>query len=409
MSAPASGRVTVREVLGVREFRALLGSSALSFVGDQVARIAVALLVFGRTGSSFAAAATYACSYLTWLIGGPVLATLADRLPRRRLMIVCDLLRAALVATLVLPHVPLLLVFGVLLLVGVLSPPYDAAKSAVLPEVLTGDQYVVGSALQGTVFQAGNVAGFLVGGAVVAVTSIRGALLIDAVSFLLSAVLLTAVRERPLPERLAASLLSDTRAGVLLVVRDRELRRLLAYGLLGALVMVAPEGLAVPVAVELGGGPLTAGLLTAAVPAGFLLGSLLVLRLPPARRLALLPRLVVVSAVALLLTPALPGTTAVTGLWVVCGTGSALGVIANAAYMQTVPRALRGRAYGVADTSLMAAQGVVLLVLGGLAEVLDPAVAVAVAGAGALLGLLPLVVPAQAPHARVRPSAEFGR
>lgn len=410
MPAPAPGRVTAREVLGVPEFRALLGSSALSLAGDQVARIAVAVLVYQRTGSSFAVAATVACSYLTWLIGGPLLSTLADRLPRRRLMVVCDLLRAVLVALLVLPHVPLGVVFAVLVVVGVLSPPFDAAKSAVLPEVLTGDRYVVGNALQSTVFQAAQVAGFLAGGAVVAASSVRGALAIDAVTYVVSAALLAGwVRERPLGEGPRGSLLSDTAAGVQLIAHRPELRRLLAFGLLGALVMIAPEGLAVPVAHDLGGGARTAGLLTAAVPAGFLIGSFLVLRVPSARRLALLPGLVVISGVALLLTPVLPSTAAVTALWVVCGVGAALGIVANAAYMQAVPRELRGRAFGVAATALMAGQGVLLLALGGLAEGIDPSVVVALAGAGALLGVLPLAVRAQAPRTGVQAVFEGGR
>ena len=86
-----------------REFRALLAADGLSVVGDQVARIAVALLVLERSGSAFAASATYACSYLTWLVGGPFLTAVADRYPRRRVMVVCDLLRMALIASLAVP------------------------------------------------------------------------------------------------------------------------------------------------------------------------------------------------------------------------------------------------------------------------------------------------------------------
>lgn len=408
MSVVPEERASVRTALGVREFQALLASSALSMAGDQVARIAIALLVYRRSGSAFAAAATYACSYLTWLFGGPVLTALADRLPRRRLMVVCDLARAALVCVLLVPRVPLWVVFVVLVLVGLLSPPYDAAKSAVLPDVLPGDLYVVGNALQNTVYQAANVAGFLLGGAVVAATSVHGALAIDAASFVLSAALLAAVTERPLPQRQPGSLVADAVEGFRLVAREPTLRRLLAYGLLGAVVMVTPEGLAVPVARQLGGGPLAAGVLTAAVPAGFLLGSVLLLRVPPPRRTALLPWLLVLAAGALLVTPTLSGLTAVATLWAVAGAGSALSIVANAAYMQAVPPELRGRAYGVADTLLMALQGVVLLVVGALASRLDPLAAVALAGAGTLTGLTlllwrPWAASARSPAAQAQP------
>ncbi len=391
VSGPRPGRVTAREVLAVREFRALLASSALSVTGDQVSRIAVALLVFARTSSSLAAAATYACSYLSWLVGGPFLSTLADRLPRRRLMVACDLLRAALVAALVLPGVPLALLFVVLVVVGLLSPPFDAAKSAVLPEVLDGDRYVVGSALQNAVFQGAQVAGFLVGGVLVALTSARGALAVDAASFVLSAVVLAVgVRERPLPERPAQTLMADTRAGIGLVTGDAVLRRMLAYGLLAALVAITPEGLAVPVADQLGGGAVLAGVLTAAVPAGFVLGSVGLLRVEVARRPALLPRLALLGGAALALSAVVPVGAVVVVLWLLAGAGSALGLVANAAFMQAVPTELRGRAFGVASTVLMAEQGLLLLLLGGLGEVVTPLLAVAIGGATAVLLLLPL-------------------
>ncbi len=378
----------MREVLAVGEFRAVLASVGFSVVGDQIARIAVALLVYGETRSTFAASATYACSYLTWLVAGPLLSAVADRQPKRRLMVTCDLLRAGLVAVLVVPGLPLPAVFAVLVLVGVLAPPFDAAKSALLPDVLEGDRYVAGSAVVNAVVQAAQVLGFLLGGVVVAAASVRGALALDALSFLLSAALLTAgVRERsPVPAE-RRSLLRDTREGVTLVSRSPVLRRLLGFGALGMVATIVPEGLAVPVAERVGGGEVTAGVLTAALPAGFLVGSFLVLRVPPVRRGRLLVPLTVLTCVPLLLTPFAGSGTAVGLLWAVAGVGSALQLVANADYMTSTPRAARARAFGVAVTALMALQGGALLLGGAAAELVDPRSAVAGAAALALLAL----------------------
>src|SRR3954447_25540310 len=111
--AAVSPRVTVGDVLANPEFRAMYVAQALSVVGDQLARIAVALLVFSRTHSAFLTALTYAVTYLPWLIGGPVLAVYADRLSRKRMMIVCDAVRALLILAVAIPHVPI----GIALLV----------------------------------------------------------------------------------------------------------------------------------------------------------------------------------------------------------------------------------------------------------------------------------------------------
>lgn len=378
-------------MLGLPEFRAVLASAGLSVLGDQVTRIAVALLVYERTGSAFASSATYACSYLTWLVGGPVLSALADRHRRRRLMIVCDLLRMVLVALLVLPDVPLAAVFGVLVLVGLLAPPFDAAKGALLPELLDGDQYVTGNAVIGFVAQAGQVVGFLVGGLLVAAAGARGALALDAATFLASAVALALfVRERPAPRGEGGSLIRDIRQGVGLVAGSPVLLRMLGFGLLGSVVMVAPEGLAVPVAYQVGGGAATSGVLSAAVPAGFLLGSFLVLRLDPDRRIELLPALVGLACVPLLLTPLAGSGGLVAALWLLSGLGNAGQLVANASYMIAAPAEARGRAFGLAVTALMALQGLVLLAVGALSNVVDPRSAVA-ASALATLVLLPLV------------------
>jgi MFS family permease len=386
--------VTYRAVLRVREFRALLIADGLSTLGDQVARIAVALLVLERSGSAFAAAATYACSYLTWLVGGPLLSALPDRYPRRRLMIICDLARMVLVACLAIPGVSLWLVFAVLTVVGLLSPPAEAARSALLADILEGEEYVVANALGNAVGQAGQVGGFVAGGALVAALGVQAALLLDAGTFAVSALLLmVAVRER-LVDRTGSSdhgsALQEAAAGFRLVAGSSRLRALLGWALLSAGSGIAAEGLAVSISDQHGGGALWAGVLTAAVPAGFLLGSWLLLRVRSDRRERLFPALVALNCVPLLATPLVEDLRLITALWVLAGCGGALQIVANSAYVQAVPPHLRGRAFGVAGTTMMVLQGVVLLAAGALAEATGPRVPIAVFAAVCLL-LVPLL------------------
>ncbi|HWG93132.1 MAG TPA: MFS transporter [Mycobacteriales bacterium] len=411
-SAPAP-RVRYRDVLADREYRSLFAADGLSVVGDQVTRIAVALLVLERTGSALAASATYAASYLSWLLGGPVLSSLADRLPRRRVLLACDLARAGLVALLAVPGLPLPLLFLLLTVVGLLAPPFDAARSALLADVLDGERYVVGSALSSGVANVGQLLGFLAGGALVALLGTSGALLVDAGTFLLSAALVAAgVRARPAPrgEEPLGRLRAELVAGVRLVRGAPVLRGLLGWAVLSAGVVAPAEALAVVLARDAGGGPLAGGVLTAAVPAGYVLGVWAVLRLPAERRRALFPALTAVSAVFLCLTPLVGSLPLLVALWVVAGTGTALHLVANAAFVQAVPPHLRGRAFGVAGTALTASQGLVMLVAGGLAEVAGAAAAVASVSACALLVLLCVVLrPRSALQEAVAPAEALGR
>src|SRR3954468_5154665 len=103
--AAATRRVTVGDVLANREFRAMYVAQALSVVGDQLARIAAALLVYSRWHSALPTAVRFAprrpsalvraagcaVSSLRGVVGAPLLAGYPDRLPRRSVMIACDL------------------------------------------------------------------------------------------------------------------------------------------------------------------------------------------------------------------------------------------------------------------------------------------------------------------------------
>src|SRR4051812_2555108 len=169
MSEPVTGRrVTFRDVLANREFRALYVAQALSVVGDQLARIAVAVLVFAHSHSALLTAASFAVSYLPWVIGGPLLSGYADRLRRRNVMIFCDLARGVLVLALTIPHLPTVALLTLVTLVALLEPPFSASRASMLPDVVgEGEPYAIAATLSNTTNNLAVVAGFAIGGVVV--------------------------------------------------------------------------------------------------------------------------------------------------------------------------------------------------------------------------------------------------
>lgn len=388
--------MTYRSVLANREFLAILLSQGLSIAGDQVLRIAVAVLVYRETSSALAASATFAVSYLTYLMAGPLLSAVSDRYSRLAVMVISDLGRAATVLVLALSSPPTWGIFALLVVLSTFAPAFDSARSATLPDILPGDAYPRGSALGNLVFQGAQVGGFAVGGALLASVSVRQALVLDAATFLVSAGAITAfvLTRRPEERSSGTSLLQETAEGARLVWRDGVLRRYLGFAVLGAVAVSAPESLAVPIAYELGGGTTAAGVLSAALPAGFVGASFFVLRLPEERRSALLPGLVALSAIPLLLTPAVTNPAAVACLWVVSGMGASLQLVASAGYVAAAPAHARGRAYGIASTMLMASQGVAQLVAGSLSKVVGGhrggSWGVALLAAACLVSLVPL-------------------
>ncbi len=394
-----------RSVFAVREYRPLFGSYLLSTVGDELARLALTVLVYQRTGSALLSAATFAISYLPWLLGGPVLSALADRFPRKTVLVASDGARALLVAVMAVPGVPLPALLVLLLLVSVCSPPFEAARAALSADVLTDDRYAVASSLTGIVQQLAQVGGFLLGGALAAAFSPSVALGLNAATFAVSALWLSVgLRHRPAPVRDAGedpgTVLADVGQGLRFVLGTPRLASIVAVLWVGSFFLNAPEGIVTPLSVELTGGTALVGVLLAANPVGAIVGAVLVGRFcPPSLRERLVIPLVIASLTPLLLLwPAqwlLEGAgllLVVTLLLALSGIGMAWTIPLNVVFVQSVPSAYRGRAFGVAIAGLFGAQGLGVVAAGGLASVLPPTTVVIVLGGVGLLVVIPPLV-----------------
>lgn len=385
-------RARWRDVFGHAEFRALFLAGILSVAGDQLARVALSVLVFERTESAGLTALTYALTYVPDLLFGPLLAGIADRYPRRRVMIITDLARAVLVAAMAIEALPLIVVILLLIALQAFGSPFNAARAATLPVVLPGDHYVLGKAANDMVVQFSQVLGFGTGGLAVVAVGTSGGLLLDSGTFLLSALLIAfGVHARPAPAKQVdeprRSYFADMAAGASLVIRTPSLRALIALATIAGFY-VTVEGLAVPYANEIGGGPKAAGLLLAASPAGAVVGMWLITLWPPERRMRLLGPLAVAACVPLVFCAFRPGLVPTLVLWALSGMASAYHLPTSAAFVQAVPDHQRGQAFGVASTALKGSQGLGILLAGLIADRTSPSLALAVVGAAGVLAAL---------------------
>ncbi len=264
-------RTPFREVFAVAEFRALWLAQLLSVVGDQLARVALTVLVYDRTRSALLAAVTFVVSIVPTFFGGLALAWLADRYPRRAVMITCDLIRVFLVLVMAIPRLPLVVMVALLFVVTLTGAPFNSARAAIFPDVLSGDSYVMGTAVTVTTYQFAQVIGFVAGGTLVAFFGIRTSLVLDAATFAGSALIVRIwVRARPAvaaERHHESSRRPSIFAGAWLVLGRPGLRTPMLLGLLAAFYD-APEGVAAPLAQSLGGGDAAVGVILAATALG---------------------------------------------------------------------------------------------------------------------------------------------
>lgn len=383
--APDSERATFGQVFAIGEFRALWAAQILSIGGDQLARVALTLLVFNRTHSALLAAITYAASVVPTFVGGVLLSPLADRFPRREVMIICDLARAMLVAIMALSGIPIAVLVCLLFLVTLVGAPFTAARAALYPDILSGDRYVLGQAVTLTTIQFAQVLGFATGGLVAGFFGARPALVLDAGTFVLSALLTVVwVHRRPSADpghHQGGMSLRDIAAGARLVFGNPRLRIPMLLGWMVAFVDVY-EGVAAPMAKELGDGGTALGLILASGALGASVGVVIFSRLAePPQRVRLMFPLAIAACAVLMLFAAHPDLVLALGILTVSGGCCCYQVAASASFVSATPHNRRSQAFGIAQGGISLAQGTAMVIAGAIARYVSPSLVIAAGGA----------------------------
>lgn len=368
-------RATIRN----REFRAIWLAEAQSVLGDHLTTVALSLLVYERTGSALWAAVVYALTFLPALAGGLGLAQIADRYPRRTVLTVAASGQAVLVGLMAIPDTPIALLCVLVVLVRLVGAPVNAAQNALTREVFVEDDlYLRSQDLRGITTNIAMLLGLGGGGILVTTLGASWALAIDAASFLVAAVLIRfAVRWRP-----AAGEPDDKWFGaVSFVLGRRRLRLLVAFSWLVGLAVI-PEGLAAPLADQIGAPEQAVGWLLAADPIGFIVGTFVLSRFVSAEnRQRLLGVLATAAAAFLVLFAFSPSLPTALVLLALAGAAGAYIITVGATFITSVPNSLRGGAGGLYRTGLRVAQGIGVAIGGVVADLVGSATtAIALAG-----------------------------
>ena len=396
-------RATYRAVFAAREFRVLFAGMLMYVLGFEFEILGLSVLVFAQTGSAFLTALTFSMGFAPQAIGGALFTALADRLPPR-LVIGAGLLTRA-VPGLVIGLWPTLPVPAMLALVAAgatLAPVFTAAISGLLPDVLDGDRYILGRSVFNLTGAGTQILGLGIGGAVLAAVPVRW-LLLAAGGALVIAAVITRMGLRPRTARAprgqararargqGRGIVRATMAGNAELLRDRTVRGLLLAQWLPGWCVAGAESLIVPYTGSLGRPASAAGPLLAAMPAGMLIGDLLVGRFcAPATRTRLafpLAAAMGVPLLALVFRPPLP--LACLAL-LACGAGFAYQLGIQQAFLDSLPQPRRGQGFGLNSTGMMGGQGLTPAVAGALAGAVGAAAAMAVAGAATAVAALAL-------------------
>ena len=371
-----------------RQFRALWGAVALSYIGSGAANTALTLYVQQTRGTGTAVAAFLIAANAPRLLG-PLAGGIADRVDLRTLLVGCDVGQAilyALVAT--LPS------FGILIaltaLATVLQTSYGPARTAIVPNLVEPEELIPANALFGLATNLYVAVGPLVGGLLFVAIGPGAALLVNAVTFLGSALLTRAVPPTPpIEDAEREGLVASAATGMRFVWDDKVLRAMAAsIFLLVAFIAVDNVALVFLVRETLEGSALAYGVIEAVFGIGMLVGSLWILRGRGGNWLA--TRLYVLScslstagsfggAIA-------PNVAVLAPFEAVAGAGNAIEIVAmETVVQQRVPRGMIGRVYGFISSATSLGLGVAMGVGGLVVDATSPRFAFAVASVGGVL------------------------
>ena len=232
------------------DFRRLYFASVISLGGDWFLLIALLGQVLTLTEQALMVAFVIAAQDLTYFLASPVAGVLVDRLDRRRLMIVCDIARAVLVLgfLFVQSEDQVWMLFVLLAATASFGAVFEPAASAALPNVVDERDLSTANALSGSLWGTMLAVGGALGGVVAGVFGRDVAIVVDSVSFVLSAILIVRVRRpfsqrRPAPEH-RASVREDTVETVRYARRDHRVLALLTvkfgWGIAGGVLVLLP-------------------------------------------------------------------------------------------------------------------------------------------------------------------------
>jgi MFS family permease len=179
-----------------RNYRFTWSGQLVSEIGDNFNNIAVFSLALANTGSGLAVAGILMARGVGVMLAGPIAGVLLDRMDRRRIMILSDLVRAAVAIGFIyaIPrgHTPLLFLLSFLLMFA--SPFFTSGRSSILPTIANSDElHAANSLTQITQWTTITIGSFL-GGASVSSFGYRLAFVFNAASFLFSALCISRLR-----------------------------------------------------------------------------------------------------------------------------------------------------------------------------------------------------------------------
>lgn len=344
-------RLDITPLKSSRDFRWLMGSGVITFLGSMMTYVAVPFQVKELTGSFVAVGLIGAIELVPMIIFGLYGGALADFVDRKRLVWLTEAASTVLVAILFinaqLDHPHLWVIYVVIALFSAVDSLQRPSMQALIPRIVAHDQLPAASALSSLRWQVGAIVGPSLGGVIIAASGVSTVYAIDAISFLISLSFLSRIRPVPASPDADKPSFKGIVEGLRYAASRQDLIGTYVVDLI-AMFFAFPNAL-FPFWADRIGGPSTLGLLYAAGTIGSILATLTSGWVSHYRYHG---RAIVIAASIWGLGVAAAGSTdhlaiVIAGLVVAGGADMISGLFRSTIWNQTIPDHLRGRLAGI--------------------------------------------------------------
>jgi MFS family permease len=388
------GACALRLLRGNQPFRSLWCARSTSFLGDSLGLVTLLLYTANTTGQALAVALLLLVGDFAPALLGPLTGVISDRFDLKRVMVLCELVQGVLVAfiALTLPSLPLLL--ALVALRAIAGQIFQPASRVAVPALVRDRDLESANSALGFGMNGSEALGPLVAAALLPVMDVRSVLLVDAVTFVVSAALLAylpSLPPAPAEEADRVSLLTDAKAG-LRYIWSVPIGRIIGLGSFAVVTLNGIDDVALVFLAKdsLGGGDPAASVLYAAVGVGLLVGYALLARYAGGVSTVFLLLLGFgLSSAGNLLSGLAWAVAAAFVMQIIRGVGiSAMDVATNTLIQRLVPPTMLGRVFGNLYGAIAIAAGLSYVLGGLLLDLTSPRPTFIIAGTGGLLATL---------------------
>ena len=227
-----------RELKTQKQFLKLFFADIISRFGDSLDTIAYSWIIYEITGSSALMALIVGLNYIPTVIIMPFAGTIVDILPKKIVMCISDVLRFIIVSAIIILYITNSLNVGVLVIATLLTSTVEAfrvpASASILTMLLDKNFYKLGKGASYSSQRTAELIGFILSGSIIATFGVATALKIDAITFLLSTIIIATIKYTDVYTKMeitVTKVISNFKVGVSFFKNNHSLKILLLLGI----------------------------------------------------------------------------------------------------------------------------------------------------------------------------------